>query len=217
MAAGTLHAYAAAQPGARAFVGRETAWGTTLPDGTPVVVRHSRHGGLLAPVTGDLFVMPTRAPRELNAALRLAHAGVATPEIVAYAVYPAFGPFARADVASRFIEGTPLPAAWTSASGDMARDAVIEAVASLLVALRRAGAHHPDLNVSNVLISQLGGQPTAVVLDVDRVLFFEPGSAGATSRNVERLVRSMTKWSAEPGYEQLAAHVRRLRDVALAP
>ena len=31
-----------------------------------VVVRHNRHGGLLAPLTRDLFRAPTRAPRELR-------------------------------------------------------------------------------------------------------------------------------------------------------
>jgi 3-deoxy-D-manno-octulosonic acid kinase len=47
-----------------------------------VVVRHAWHGGLLAPLTRDLFAPPTRAPHELRVALRLADAGVPTPEVV---------------------------------------------------------------------------------------------------------------------------------------
>ena len=70
-----------------------------------MVVRHSRHGGLLAPVTGDRFLAPTRAPQELATSLRLIDAGVSTPEIIAYAVYSAGGPFRRSDIATREVEG----------------------------------------------------------------------------------------------------------------
>src|SRR3954470_22831790 len=86
----SLYAYAASHPGRRELRGRGVAYAVPLPDGeTRVVVRHSRHGGLLAPVTGDRFLPPTRAPHELRTALRLAEAQVPTPEVIAYAIYPA--------------------------------------------------------------------------------------------------------------------------------
>src|SRR5512132_1118280 len=66
LAGGTLHEWAARQPGARALVGRDTVYAVELPattadggPGTRVVVRHARHGGLLAPLTGDRFLAPT--------------------------------------------------------------------------------------------------------------------------------------------------------------
>ena len=59
----SLYAYAATHPARRELRGRGAAYAVPLPDGqTRVVVRHSRHGGLLAPVTGDRFLPPTRAP-----------------------------------------------------------------------------------------------------------------------------------------------------------
>src|SRR4029434_11188989 len=65
----SLYDYAATHPGRRALRGRGVAYAVTLPDEeTRVVVRHSRHGGLLAPVTGDRFLPPTRAPHELRTA-----------------------------------------------------------------------------------------------------------------------------------------------------
>src|SRR4029077_19728247 len=71
LAAGTtLHAWAATTRQARPLRGRDTAYATVLAD-IPVVVRHSRHGGLLAPITQDLFLAPTRAPHELDVSLRL--------------------------------------------------------------------------------------------------------------------------------------------------
>ncbi len=217
MGRATLHEYAAAQPGARAFAGRGTAWGATLPDGAPVVVRHSRHGGLLAPVTGDLFVRPTRAAHELAAARTLARHGVPTPEVVAYAVYPAFGPFARADVATRLLDGTPFPDAWKNATGEAERRGMLDAVRALLVALRRAGALHPDLNASNVLICQREGTPQAAVLDVDRMRFSTHGNARIAARNAGRLTRSLHKWSTKPGYDSIASAAVRLGEAAEAP
>ncbi len=193
MAAQTLHEWAARQPGARGMKGRATAWATTLPNGVEVVVRHSQHGGLLAPLTQDLFRAPTRAPVELSAALRLAEAGVPTPEVLAYAVYPAFGPFVRADVATRLQRGVALPEAWRAAKTDDERFALLASVRDLIAALTRAGARHPDLNVRNVLVLESENTPTAAVLDVDRVIFGERGGEALRNSNVYRILISMAK------------------------
>jgi hypothetical protein len=194
MANSTLFAFAARQPGARALAGRATAWAAMLPNGVEIAVRHSRHGGALAALTGDLFFSPTRAPRELTAALRLAQSGVPTPELVAYAVYPALGPLARADVATRMLRGADFPDAWRATGNDVGRKALLAALATLLRQLRSAGALHPDLNLKNVFITPNGGGPTAFVLDVDRVEFGTAGSAEIAEQNLTRLIRSARKW-----------------------
>jgi hypothetical protein len=211
MTGATLHDWASRQPGARAMQGRATAWATTFPNGVEVVVRHSQHGGLLAPFTGDRFLAPTRAPHELAAALRLAHAGVPTPEVLAYAVYPAIGPFARADVATRLLRGLALPEAWAATTTDDARSALVDALAALLGALRQAGAHHPDLNVRNVLILDGVSGPTAAVLDVDRVGFGAQGDVAIAQKNLERLLRSMRKAHVGYGVNFTPRHSQRLR------
>ncbi|MFI5233892.1 MAG: lipopolysaccharide kinase InaA family protein [Gemmatimonadales bacterium] len=213
MAGATLHEWAARQPGAQAMQGRATAWATRFSGGTEVVVRHSRHGGLLAPITGDLFLAPTRAPRELAAALRLAAAGVPTPKVLAYALYPAMGPFARADVATALLRGIALPEAWPVTLTVDESWLLVEAIATLLAALRQAGAHHPDLNVRNVLILDRPDAPAAAVLDVDRVVFGAPGDSGLAAQNLRRLLRSMAK--AHVGFRRnlTSRQVQRLRDV----
>ena len=196
----SLYAYAAAHPARRELRGRGVAYAVTLPDGeTRVVVRHSRHGGLLAPVTGDRFLTPTRAPRELRTALRLAQVGVPTPEVIAYATYPAGGIFRRSDVATReVIGGQDLVTCLAAGTPDRTRASALDATADLLRALQRSGARHPDLNVKNVLIvATPGGASRALVLDVDRVTFAEPGSPSVGFSNVRRLVRSARKLRAE--------------------
>jgi 3-deoxy-D-manno-octulosonic acid kinase len=196
---GTLYDFAAGHPEARPLMGRAPAYAVPLPGGAGrVVVRHSRHGGLLAPLTGDRFLAPTRAPRELATALRLAHAGVPTPELVAYALYPA-GPLLRtADVATREVEGGRDLAA--ALAGDLAglgadsTTAALTAVAELLRHLAAAGARHPDLNVKNILLGPArAGAPRAYVLDVDRVTFEAPHSPRLAAANFARLARSLRK------------------------
>ncbi len=189
----TLHGWAGAQPGAVALQGRAVAWRLALAEQTNVVVRHSRHGGLLAAVTGDLFLPPTRAPQELAIATRLRAAGVATPQVLAYAVYPGPGPFARADVVTRALDGADLPDAWRAATTDASRQAIVHAVAALFRQLRHAGAVHPDLNLKNVFVVR-GVPPVAQVLDVDRIEFRDADSADAAYRNFVRFVRSARKW-----------------------
>lgn len=196
----TLHEYAERHPEARALPGRGIAYAVPLPgDDTRVVVRHSRHGGALAVVTGDLFLFP-RAARELEITLRLTALGVPTPEIVAYVLYPA-GMFRRADVATREVErARDLAAALMDRPESGPRKLLIEAAAKLAAQLTRAGARHPDLNLKNILLAP---GPTsrlrAWVLDVDRVVFGRPGDPRITEANLARLERSARKWRDEHG------------------
>ena len=201
LAGGTLHEWAAGQSVREEMRGRGVVYAVDLPTtpATPVVVRRNRHGGLLHGLTGEYFFAPTRAPLELATSLRLAAAGIPTPEVIAYAVYPAAGLFARSDVMTRRLpEGDDVPAAWKSAS-NAERDLMLVAVARLLSALASAGAWHADLNLKNIYIAGTGPELTAYLLDVDRVTF--PGSSDIAGRNFTRLVRSARKWRSRWGLD----------------
>lgn len=205
---GTLHAWAAARPERRALRGRGVAWAATLPDGeTDVVVRHSRHGGALARVTGDRFVAPTRAPRELATSTALRAAGVSTPEVVAIAVYPAGPLLRRADVATRLVPNGRDLAAVVADCGEP--PAWVPAVVALLHALAAAGARHPDLNLKNVLLSPDG----AWALDVDVVALGTP-PAEAARHNAARLARSLEKWRRLHGLPVADEALRAIRGAA---
>jgi len=210
----TLHAWAARQSAARPLQGRGVAWATRLASGREVVVRHSHHGGLFAPLTRDLFLAPTRAPRELDVSLRLRDAGVPTPAVVAFVTYTAFGPFCRADVATSLVAGADLPVSWAAAPGQAGRDAITDAVAVLLRALHDTGAHHPDLNVKNVLISSTDGVPNAWVLDVDRVTFGRAGDDRIAGKNARRLLESVARWKSAHGLDIADVDLRRLAEAA---
>ena len=134
---GSLYAAAAATPGRREYVGRAPAYGMAWDD-VRVVVRHSRHGGVFAPFTGDLFLPPTRAKCEHATAHRLATLGVPTPAVLGYAVYRAGPVFRRSDVVTREIPGA------RDLGAHPATPEANAAVETLLARLENAGAIHRD-------------------------------------------------------------------------
>lgn len=215
---GTLYDYAAQHEEARALAGRGVAYAVPLPNGERVVVRHNRHGGLLAPITGDRFLPPTRAPYERAVSTRLTSSGVPTPQFVASVVYHAGPLLRRCDVATREIRDAK-DLGMVLVDGDAAqRRTALDATAALIGMLSACGARHHDLNVKNVLLAPAkGASLTAYVLDVDRVEFGRPGDSRITERNLQRLVRSARKWRElhdarvdESELVRLAAAVRRV-------
>ena len=217
---GSLYAYARSHPTARALAGRGVAYAVSLPGDTRrVVVRHNRHGGMLAAVTGDVFRWPSRAPLELATAHTLRAAGVSTPEIVCYALYRAAPGFCRADVVTLEVpDSRDLSAAITSPDADR-RMRALHATARLVQRLTTAGARHHDLNVKNVLLRDRpydGEDADALVLDVDRVVFSSDRHA-VREGNLARLLRSARKWRARYGAPVTEAELAELAALVRAP
>ncbi|HJR65434.1 MAG TPA: lipopolysaccharide kinase InaA family protein [Gemmatimonadaceae bacterium] len=196
LAAGSLYDYAAHHPEARPLHGRGVAYAVPLPDGeTRVVVRRSRHGGWLAPLTGEIFLRPTRAPHELEVSLHLTREGIPTPEVVAYSTYEVAPLLRRADVATREVpDALDLAATLDRDRDPAAVRGAVRIVAKLLARMAVAGVRHPDLNVRNVLIARDdNGHREAWLLDVDRVWFDAPRHPRVREANLSRFARSARK------------------------
>jgi hypothetical protein len=193
--AGTLYRYAEHHAEARPLAGRGVAYAVSLPgDVERVVVRHNRHGGLLAPFTRDLFRPPTFAPAELKISERLRRAGVPTPAMLGYVTYAAPAGFRRADVITREIEHSHDLSAAMMSDDPVRRGRALAAAAALVSALNALKARHHDLNVKNILLRD--GADTsleALVLDVDRVEFVDDVKT-ASDANLARFMRSAKKW-----------------------
>jgi tRNA A-37 threonylcarbamoyl transferase component Bud32 len=213
---GTLYAWAGSQPQPRALRGRGAVFVATLPEvPASLAVRHAWHGGLLAPLTRDRFRVPTRAPREAAVGLALRDAGIETPELLAYALYPAGPGLRRVDVCTRYIaHGWDYGAVLAAHATGIDRDAADAAVLDLLARLARAGIVHPDLNVKNVLlVPDEQGALCGWLLDVDVVRFTDQSARSTMQHNLDRLARSIRKWHrrhelplAEGWLRQLCAH-----------
>jgi len=219
LAAGSLYGYAKSHARARPLAGRGVAYAVPLPGGVEqVVIRHNRHGGMLAPLTGDLFRPPTLAPLELRVSERLRRAGVPTPLMLGYAVYAAPAGFRRADVMTREVPRSRDLSVALMSNERAIREEALAATAHLVAAMSAAKARHHDLNVKNVLLHDApDGSVEALVLDVDRVAFVSDADA-AREANLARLLRSARKWQSIHGagvtaqeLEALAAAVRERR------
>ncbi|HEX2694059.1 MAG TPA: lipopolysaccharide kinase InaA family protein [Gemmatimonadaceae bacterium] len=209
-----LYEYAARQPDAVPLIGRAPVFAVNLPGSCGrVVVRHNMRGGWIARISKDLFVLPTRGFRELIASLRLRASGVSTPEVVAYVSYPLNWVLRRSDVATREIpNGHDLSVVLEKVTDHDHRVMVLDAVVKLLKSLTQAGAHHPDLNLKNVLLTAGQGDGLdAHVLDVDRVRFSSPGSPLIAKANLDRLIRSLRKWRDREGLPYTAEDEEYLR------
>lgn len=197
----SLHAWARDHAERRELQGRVAAYSAPLPGGGPrVVVRRSHHGGLLAPLLGDLFLPPTRALYELIVSLVLAKAGVATPPVVGYAIYRVGPLLRRVDFLTLELPGKDLGVALSEARSADERSPLLAAAAAVLGGLTQAGAWHPDLNVKNILL--VPGDDGALhpaVLDIDRVRFVPPADPNLRDANLQRLVRSVEKGRAMHG------------------
>ncbi len=202
--AGTLYRWAAAQPGRRVFVGRGEAYGVTL-GGVPAVVRHARHGGLLAPLLRDLYVGEPRFFREAALARQLAGGGVRTPDVLAGVRYGA-GPAHRADVATAEVAAVDLVELFYGErppAGE-ARAAALAALGHLVRRLHDLGFVHPDLQLRNLLLEPAarpeGGRArTAWLLDLDTCRPMRGNGEAERARNLERFYRSWAKWNALRG------------------
>jgi len=211
---GTLYDHAARQPDARRFKGRTTAFGITIGNGCGnVVVRHAMRGGFLARTGSDLFLPPTRGLRELINSLRLRLSGISTPEVVAFVTYRAGPVFRRGDVATREIEEShDLAVVLREMSDDQHRQSCLEATGKLLTSMARAGAHHPDLNARNILITwDATDGAKAHVLDVDRIRFHVPGDPMVRNANIARLERSLRKLRDTESLDVSASEIETLR------
>ena len=214
----TLYAWAREQEQPTALLGRAPVYVATLPTAPTVnvAIRHSWHGGLLAPITSDRFLRPTRAPRELRVSIQLREFKIPTPEVLAFALYNA-GPFTvRVDVATRYIANSfDFSVVLKGVAPNIDRAEAVAAVETLLVQLAACGFTHPDLNVKNILLYREHQQLIAAVLDVDVMQWRDQVTPATTMlANVSRLARSMQKAERQFGIaladSDLSAFVERM-------
>jgi 3-deoxy-D-manno-octulosonic acid kinase len=200
--------------------GRGAVPSVALSDGTSLVLRRYRHGGLLGRLTGALYLGPARALAELRVTARAEELGAPVPHVLCLVLWPILGPLWSAVIGTREetqaidLLSTARAAPTSSARHDLARRA-----GDAVGRLHDAGVEHPDLQLRNVLVTTDG---RVVIIDLDGAVFHRHGRLGIGRRaaNLGRLVRSAVKngvWGSLLDRRDLAAfasaYVRDRRDL----
>ena len=170
-----------------------------LVDGSRVLVRHAKRGGLIGRFIPDVFCGRCRPFRELSVAERALARGVPTAQVIAVVRTTVFGPFYRGAVYTKELTGTTDLHSYLgsvaerpdAASLRRKRDALRETGRVVRVA-HDAGLCHGDLQLKNLLVRD-DEKPTVFLVDLDKAGWRQPLPRRLRIANLLRLSRSATK------------------------
>ena len=170
-----------------------------LVDGSRVLVRQAKRGGLVGHLIPDVFCGRCRPFRELQVAERARARGVPTPGVVAATRTTLFGPLYRGAVYTKEIAGTSdlhsyfasLAERPDAASLRRKRDTLREA-GRVVRGAHDAGLYHGDLQLRNVLVRH-DATPAVFLVDLDKAGWREPLPRVSRMMNLLRLSRSAAK------------------------
>ncbi|MBW3628783.1 MAG: hypothetical protein KY464_05730 [Gemmatimonadetes bacterium] len=167
-----------------------------LGGGERVLVRAYRRGGMMRHVNGGRYFLGHRAFDELRATEHAAASGVRVPVVIA-ALERAARPGYTAALVTRWIPGGGELSAWLVGKDEGAAARVLHESGEQVGKMHAAGVAHPDLNLRNLLVTQLAGDPRVYLLDFDRARLFAGAVPGARrARDLRRLARSARKLGA---------------------
>ena len=171
-----------------------------LVDGSRVLIRHARRGGLIGRLVPDVFCGRCRSFRELTVADAAHRSGVPTAEVVAAVRRGLFGPFYRAAVYTKELTGTSDLLSYLAsvterrdaAALQRKRDTLREA-GRVVRAAHDVGLRHADLQLKNVLVRH-NEKPEVFLIDLDKARWLgEPLADRLRIMNLLRLSRSAAK------------------------
>lgn len=203
--AGSIYGGAAIASDAEPLRGRDLAYVVNTPTGRRWMVRRLRHGGVLRFATGGLFFRASvnRPLNELRLACLLRDLRIPTPEVVAAAVHPV-GPFYEGEIAREFVGAKGDLASCLfdpGVAGPEQRPEILASAGRLVGRLHRAGLHHPDLNLRNILIVP-GPEGTSLeswILDLEKCRMETRLSSPSRRRMLARMRRSASRFEAASG------------------
>ena len=172
-----------------------------LVDGSRILVRHARRGGLIGRFIPDIFWWRCRPFRELDVAERALACGVPTAEVVAAMRTRVLGPFYRGAVYTRELRDVSDLLSYLASLANRhdadslrrKRDTLRE-VGRVVRVAHDAGLYHGDLQLRNVLVRD-DERPSVFLVDLDKASWRQPLPRRSRAMNLLRLSRSATKAS----------------------
>jgi 3-deoxy-D-manno-octulosonic acid kinase len=170
-----------------------------LLDGSGVVIRESRRGGLLGRIIPDIFMGRCRPFRELFVAERARHLGIPTAEVLAAVREAVVGPLYRGALYTKEItDAVDLLSYLDSIAGRCdaktlrTKRATVSDAGRMVRATHDAGLLHADLQLKNILVRHVDG-PAVFLIDLDKARWYNRLPDVLRMTNLLRLARSATK------------------------
>jgi 3-deoxy-D-manno-octulosonic acid kinase len=174
---------------------RQSAFRLILDDGVELFARRGRRGGLIASILSDVYLgMSPRPLTELTVTIEARRRGIPVAEPMG-AMVEWIGPaLYRGFFLTRAVRGMTL---WEFVKTDddpTVREHVLEQARAAIDTMHDKGLFHADLNLHNLLVTQVRESFTVVILDLDKARLVDaPLSPAMRRANAARLLRSARK------------------------
>jgi len=174
---------------------RRSAFRLDLGEGLELFARRGRRGGIIASILSDIyFGMSPRPLTELTVTIEARRRGIPVAEPMG-AMVEWIGPVIyRGFFLTRAVRGMTL---WDFVKTDddpTVREHVLEQARVAIDTMHTNGLFHADLNLHNLLVTQLRERFTVVIIDLDKSRLTDgPLSPAKRRANLARLSRSVRK------------------------
>ena len=146
---------ATGEPLPTSSISRSVCQIVTLPDGRRVFRKLLRHGGILAPLLGGLFVSKRRILRTLRVSAHLREHSIPSPDVLAVGWRTILPHIYNNIIITECVDATPLGAALRRMSPEKRRECIIDA-AQLLRSAFESGVEQTDMHADNILLDEKG-------------------------------------------------------------
>jgi hypothetical protein len=174
---------------------RESAFRLDLGDRLELFARRGRRGGMIASILSDVYLgMSPRPLTELTVTIEARRRGIPVAEPMG-AMVEWIGPaLYRGFFLTRAVRGMTL---WEFVKTDddpTVREHVLEQARAAIDTMHTNGLFHADLNLHNLLVTQVRERFTVIILDLDKARLVDgPLSPAMRRANAARLLRSARK------------------------
>jgi Lipopolysaccharide kinase (Kdo/WaaP) family len=174
---------------------RRSAFRLDLGDQLELYARRGRRGGMIASILSDVYLGLTPRPlTELTVTIEARRRGIPVAEPMG-AMVEWLGPAVyRGFFLTRAVRGMTLWDFMKTDDDPTVREHVLGQARAAIDTMHTNGLFHADLNLNNLLVTQVRERFTVVIIDLDKSRLIDgPLSAAMRRANAARLTRSARK------------------------
>jgi hypothetical protein len=186
---------------------RQSAFRLEFGEGLELFARRGRRGGMIASILGDVYVGMTPRPlTELALTIEAMRRGIPVAEPLG-AMVEWIGPaLYRGFFLTRALRGMTLWEFLKTDDDPTVRNHVLGQAGAAIDTMHDKGLFHADLNLHNLLVTQVQESFTVTIIDLDKSRLFDaPVSSAMRRANIDRLLRSARKLDPSARYLDEAA------------